>query len=81
MNIIWRLWIAFGRFICPGITTNAPITIPLSHRRKKTCTGWGREEGTCSRLPNSAIAEMIVAALEQVARDGETFILEDGKCK
>lgn len=31
--------------------------------------------------PTRAIAEMIVAALEQVARDGETFILEDGKCK
>lgn len=28
-----------------------------------------------------AMAEMVAAALEFQARDGETFILEDGKCK
>lgn len=31
--------------------------------------------------PTREIAEMVVAALEFQARDGETFILEDGKCK
>lgn len=31
--------------------------------------------------PNEETAEMVAAALERMARDGETFILEDGKCK
>lgn len=64
-----------------GITTNAPITIPLHIAEKDLYWVRDAKKEPVAVCPTRAIAEMIVAALEQVARDGETFILEDGKCK